>query len=417
MDSETNNPPMTEDYNEAESRETEKWVAMLADWDNVNPKTLKRRIRRGIPDALRPDVWLRLLDVDEIKHEIGGKPGKLALHIDELKDEIMRGVREGNNRNKTPALIEASEKCGVHLKAAYQISIDIDRLSIDDNDTEEIARLKKENHAQYPVTQDRALNVFLWYAAIDPESAGDGYLQTNGHIVKFLLAHIEKDDDACHVFYHLMQKCGMRELIDPDNFSAVESVFETAAQNHIGDIWRHMVDIMTQDGMPIQQYITALNIQSVFTVGDHNFTLIRRVVDLYMYNGWINCTCQILMAILNSIKHDIMACYSFDGWTAIKFRFKMVNPHKIIHDAHVFNTPESEIRMYKDIFEKNVNEAAIKRELYAKAGAERDAAAKAKEDAAKADADAAAAAKAKADAAAKAKEDAAKAGADDNAIP
>lgn len=401
MDSETNNPPMTEDYNEAESRETEKWVAMLADWKNVNPKTLKRRIRRGIPDALRQDVWLRLLDVDEIKHEIGGKPGKLALHIDELKDEIMR-LANLQNGDKTPALIEASEKCGVQLNAAHQIVLDIDRLSIDDNDTEEITRLKKENHAQYPVTKDRALNVFLWYAAIDPESSGDGYLQTNGHIVKFLLANIEKDDDTCHVFYHLMQKCGIRELIDPTSFDAVQGVFETAAQTHIKDIWKHMVDILIREGVPLQQYITALNIQSVFTVGDHNFTLIRRVFDLYMYNGWINCTCQIFMAILNSIKHDIMVCYSLEDWNAIKFRFKMINPHKIIHDAYVFNTPESEIRMYIDIFEKNVNESAIKRELYAKEEAERK------------EARAVAAEKAKADAAAAEKD---KADADDNAVP
>jgi len=46
-----------------ENARTGKWLSLLADWDGVaarRPELLKRRLRKGVPDALRKVVWPRL---------------------------------------------------------------------------------------------------------------------------------------------------------------------------------------------------------------------------------------------------------------------------------------------------------------------------------------------------------------------
>jgi len=49
-----------------------KWLEMLKDWDNVNQSKLKSRCRKGIPDAVRGDVWLKLSGADKlVKNNMG----------------------------------------------------------------------------------------------------------------------------------------------------------------------------------------------------------------------------------------------------------------------------------------------------------------------------------------------------------
>lgn len=51
-----------------------KWRKMLEAWDKYYPNDkLRRRVYKGIPNAVRAEVWLRLLDVARIKAEQEGK--------------------------------------------------------------------------------------------------------------------------------------------------------------------------------------------------------------------------------------------------------------------------------------------------------------------------------------------------------
>lgn len=51
-----------------------KWRKMLESWDKYYPnEKLRRRVFKGIPNAVRAEVWLRLLDVARIKAEQEGK--------------------------------------------------------------------------------------------------------------------------------------------------------------------------------------------------------------------------------------------------------------------------------------------------------------------------------------------------------
>jgi len=63
----------------------EKWLAMLNNWDNVNQSKLKSRCRKGIPDAVRGEVWLRLTGADELKKNAKGKYNDLRHEEPEKK--------------------------------------------------------------------------------------------------------------------------------------------------------------------------------------------------------------------------------------------------------------------------------------------------------------------------------------------
>ncbi|XP_076466925.1 USP6 N-terminal-like protein [Babylonia areolata] len=56
-----------------ELERTQKWVKMTKNWNKYFPgEKLVRRVYKGIPDRLRGEVWLRLLDVARVKEEQKG---------------------------------------------------------------------------------------------------------------------------------------------------------------------------------------------------------------------------------------------------------------------------------------------------------------------------------------------------------
>jgi len=64
----------------------EKWLLMLKNWDSVSQKKkLKSRCRKGIPDAVRGQVWMKLTGADELKINSKGKYNELRFENPEKK--------------------------------------------------------------------------------------------------------------------------------------------------------------------------------------------------------------------------------------------------------------------------------------------------------------------------------------------
>ncbi|XP_077739188.1 LOW QUALITY PROTEIN: TBC1 domain family member 3K-like [Canis aureus] len=71
-----------------ETRRVDKWIKMLKRWDHYLPsEKLRRQIYKGVPPQVRGQVWLRLLNIDQVKarnagkyQEMGGSPGLLPGH-------------------------------------------------------------------------------------------------------------------------------------------------------------------------------------------------------------------------------------------------------------------------------------------------------------------------------------------------
>ena len=74
--------------------------------------------------------------------------------------------------------------------------------------------------------------------------------------------------------------------------------------------------------------------------------------------------------MINSVRHDTMECYSYEDWRDnIYPRITMINPHKIIHDAFIFNISKKERDMYIDMLIKEINQASFEKDERAKEGA------------------------------------------------
>lgn len=55
-----------------ETEREKKWLKMLKQWDVSNDK-LRRRVYKGIPNAVRGRVWSKLLGLETVKEEQRGK--------------------------------------------------------------------------------------------------------------------------------------------------------------------------------------------------------------------------------------------------------------------------------------------------------------------------------------------------------
>lgn len=68
-------PPPPAKSNPNEQRRTKKWIKMLNEWnrEGVVPPKLEKRVRKGIPESVRGEVWRRLLGVPTVLIEQEGK--------------------------------------------------------------------------------------------------------------------------------------------------------------------------------------------------------------------------------------------------------------------------------------------------------------------------------------------------------
>lgn len=81
-------PPSVEKSPNEEKR-TKKWIKMMAEWTTVSvyPQKLEKRVRKGIPDPVRGEVWRRLLGIPKILIEQEGKYQEMLEHgLEHSKD-------------------------------------------------------------------------------------------------------------------------------------------------------------------------------------------------------------------------------------------------------------------------------------------------------------------------------------------
>ena len=369
---ESNDPPKTEQYEKAEAREKEKWREMIDDWDKVTPKTLERRVRRGIPDDMREDIWNSFLNnglKDKLDEEIEKKlPDGFNANIEALKKEIVDVAKNGGQQ-VTDAGEELTILCGLYPQTIHQIQADINRVNLHvEGDSTDVMVLK----------YNQWLDITVWYAAVSPEYAGNdhGYLQSFGSIVRVLIKYFTNTTDLRYLFYYVMTTRHYREIIDSDFYMGpFVNVFKNIAERHIGELWNHMFSFLNelfvnQPTSATRQLLTLMKLQTIFVLSD-NYPFIMHLFDLYMYaKDPIILLYRISMSMMNSVRHDTMVCNDYADWRDnIYPRIKMVNPHKIIHDAFIFNISKKEKDMYIDMLIKEINQASFEKDERAKEGA------------------------------------------------
>lgn len=104
-----------------------KWLKMLASWDKYYPTTekLRRRMYKGVPNAVRATVWLRVLDVARIKAEQEGKYWEMRDRARKYSPEVRQIDLDVNRTYRNHIMFR--ERYGVkqqalfHVLAAYSV--------------------------------------------------------------------------------------------------------------------------------------------------------------------------------------------------------------------------------------------------------------------------------------------------------
>jgi hypothetical protein len=60
-----------------------KWLKMLKSWEQYFPNSekLRKRVYKGIPNAVRGEVWCRLLNINRVKQEQDGMRSSIVIDI------------------------------------------------------------------------------------------------------------------------------------------------------------------------------------------------------------------------------------------------------------------------------------------------------------------------------------------------
>jgi len=128
----------------------QKWAKMIQNWNKTSAEKLKRRVYKGIPNSLRPQVWAKLL------------------HVDQLTDD---------QKNKYKQMCEL----------AWEHSPDVRQIDLDVNRTyrEHIYFRKR-----YNLKQQELFNILSAYSMYNSDI---GYTQGMSQIAALLLMYLNED--------------------------------------------------------------------------------------------------------------------------------------------------------------------------------------------------------------------------------
>ncbi|XP_050542270.1 USP6 N-terminal-like protein [Daktulosphaira vitifoliae] len=103
----------------------QKWLKMISNWESISPEKLKRRVYKGIPNALRGKVWAKLLCVDQLSNDQKNKYKQLCKlawdHSPDIRQidlDVNRTYREHINFRKR---YDSKQQELFNILAAYSI--------------------------------------------------------------------------------------------------------------------------------------------------------------------------------------------------------------------------------------------------------------------------------------------------------
>jgi hypothetical protein len=223
-----------------ELQREKKWIDMISAWrahrngeDGWKTAKLRRRVRKGIPDAVRLLVWQDFLHLEDAKRKYGRPP-----------------TQEQIDSTLTPIVLEDIDKdidrtYPTHEMFMINTTTDVSNSNKGDS-TDVNGDPAKKKGTRNVFTRGRnagggleTLRLLLErYAVMDMET---GYCQGMSFIAAFLLSYIPPDE-AFYCFTWLMKDHGnfpLRAMYQPDMFTAQSTlhVFGRLLSLHLPKLW------------------------------------------------------------------------------------------------------------------------------------------------------------------------------------
>jgi TBC1 domain family member 10 len=228
---------------EKESLRTKKWTKMLKDWDKTlthKEQKLKSRIRKGIPDIVRGDVWKRIANVQMMKelYPTAFHDGDITK---EIPDTTFRQIEVDLNRTfpRHDFFISCNGAGQASLRRLLQL-----------------------------------------YAVYDPEV---GYCSGMGFVAATLVMYMS-EEDALYAFISLMTRLPfpLREMYRPGvpGGRYTVAIFIDLTQHYLPALSTHL----EREGITPHMYVTEW-FMTLYT-SSFPFELVTVILDILWYEGW-----------------------------------------------------------------------------------------------------------------------------------
>jgi hypothetical protein len=238
------------------------WSDILSEWRKKTwvgrPRGLQSLVRRGIPEALRGEVWQLLAGCNENEKNMNESYRLLLSKESSCEDVILRDV------NRTfPGHQFFQEENG--QQALYKLS--------------------------------------KAYSIYDEEV---GYCQGLSFLIASLLLHMP-EEQAFNLLVKIMYRYEIREIYKT-NFVCLHMRFhqlETLIREFLPELYEHFVDLNIEPHMYASQWFLTL-----FTA-KFPLYMVFRILDLFLYEGF-SAIFSVALALLKSSQRDLLAL-DFEG--------------------------------------------------------------------------------------------------------
>ena len=226
-----------------EAERTTKWVKMLKNWNTTRTKKsdkLKRRVRKGIPDAVRAKVWAELVQLQHC-------------------------------RDTFPSAIDDSRIATVPEQVLDEIQRDVDRTF-----PRHVMFVRRHGSGQKSLRR-----ILQLYAAFDPEV---NYCQGMGFIAGMLLTYYA-EEDALYFLIAIMQRSSvipLRSLYLPSMHEAQKMllIFHKLHCFYQPQLAAHMAENCIHYSMYATEWFMTLYTRNF------SFALVTWIWDIYLNEGF-----------------------------------------------------------------------------------------------------------------------------------
>jgi hypothetical protein len=237
-------------------------AALREQYATANPYIsglLKRRVRKGVPDSMRGDVWFDFVDAARMQRAYPNPTNDID--ISRIAQTTLEEIERDIDRT-FPKHVLFTEKDGVG-----QMS------------------LRK---------------VLRWYAALDTEV---GYCQGMGFVAGLFLTYMP-EDKAFFTFYATLtrRKCPLRMIFLPKlvEMQVMLHVIDRLGQLFLPRLWQHF----TSEGVHVTMFFTEWAM--AFFCRGFSFELVTRMWDVLLLEGRLKMVYRVSLAILQHVESRLL---------------------------------------------------------------------------------------------------------------
>jgi TBC1 domain family member 10 len=288
---------------------TDKWREMIRDWKSwSNPKGTKRnrlklRCRKGIPDSMRGQAWMLLVNADSLREE------RPTLYNELLALPILSGPSKvaqsaiSISRPPSPLASVAGSLSSLPRPLPSGANGDIvDTIERDINRTFPQYAMFNEVGG---VGQTSLFRILVAYAQFDPAT---GYCQGMGFLAALLLAYMP-EEEAWWVFLSLLQRPphSLAGLFAPGlpKVGCLEHCLQGLMNTRLSTLSSHLHKAGIQTSMFASQWIMTL-----FTYS-FPFPIVVRIWDPFLCEGW-KVILRVALSALKGYETTLLACNGFE---------------------------------------------------------------------------------------------------------